>query len=102
MKKAIIVTGGKQYNVGEGWKIKVELLPVSEGDIINLGVIYINEDDEVRIGDQLINAYVKAQVIFIGRGPKINIFTYKAKKNVRRRQGHRQPFVELLIQEIVG
>ena len=84
---AVIETGGKQYKVEKGDTLSVELLDVAEGKV-------------VKFKDLLNGAEVSAKVESHGRGKKINIFKYKAKKNVRKRQGHRQPFTMLKIEGI--
>ncbi len=99
---AIIVSGGKQYKVQVGDAVKVELLEEEVGATVELNVLMLNKDGEVLAGNDVKDATVKAEVVKHGKGPKINIFTYKAKKNVRKRQGHRQPYTELKILEIVG
>ncbi|MFI3229709.1 MAG: 50S ribosomal protein L21 [Bacillota bacterium] len=99
---AIIATGGKQYKVEQGNVLKVELMDVEAGDKVKLDVLFINKDGEILTGDAVKSAYATAEVIINGRGKKIDIFTYKAKKNVRKRQGHRQPFTKIKILEIVG
>ena len=97
---AIIATGGKQYKVSEGDAIRVELLKQEAGAEVELQVLALVDDGEVKAGDALKDASVLAKVVGSGKGKKINIFTYKAKKNVRRRQGHRQPYTELEIVKI--
>ncbi|MDD3947620.1 MAG: 50S ribosomal protein L21 [Clostridia bacterium] len=99
---AIIETGSKQYKVAPGDILKVELLDAEDASTVKLNTVMLNKDGEIIVGDALKDAYVNAEVICSGRGKKINIFTYKAKKNVRKRQGHRQPFTKLKITEIVG
>lgn len=100
---AIIVCGGKQYKVSAGDTLKVELLKKTEvGASVDLDVLMVNNDGQVIAGDAVKAYKAKAQVISIGKGPKLNIFTYKAKKNIRKRQGHRQPYSEIKILEIVG
>jgi large subunit ribosomal protein L21 len=98
---AIIETGGKQYKVEKGDIIKVELLTNNIGDTLKLPVLLISEEGNIQVGQSLSNAYVNAEVTFQGKARKIDIFTYKAKKNVRRRKGHRQPYTEIKITEIV-
>lgn len=99
---AVVVTGGKQYKVEQGLIFKTEKLEAKKGDVIDLKPIMIGEDNNVLVGDAVKNAVVKAEVLQDnGKGPKIEIFKYKAKKNVRKRQGHRQPFTALKIVEIV-
>ncbi|MFA5450167.1 MAG: 50S ribosomal protein L21 [Clostridia bacterium] len=99
---AIIKTGGKQYKVAAGDVLKVELLDAELGSTVKLEVLMLNKDGEVLVGDAVKDAFASAEVTFIGRGPKLNIFTYKPKKNIRKRQGHRQPYTELKITEIAG
>lgn len=97
---AIVLTGGKQYKVKEGEIIKVELLKAREGDEVGLEVLFISDGEKVLAGKDAVSAKVLAEVIGEGKGKKINIFTYKAKKNVRRRKGHRQPYTQLRIKSI--
>ena len=90
---AICLTGGKQYKVAEGDVIKVERLDNVIGDKVKLDVLMVKNDKGITAGNPLVeNAYVEAEIIYNGKGDKINIFKYKAKKNIRKRQGHRQPF----------
>lgn len=97
---AIIATGGKQYKVSEGDTLRVELLKEEAGKEIELEVLALVDDGDVKAGEAVKDAAVTAKVVGNGKGKKINIFTYKAKKNVRRRQGHRQPYTELEIVKI--
>ena len=100
---AIIVCGGKQYKVSAGDTLKVELLKKTEvGAVVELDVLMVNNDGQVIAGDACKAYKAKAEVVSIGKGPKLNIFTYKAKKNIRKRQGHRQPYSEIKVLEIVG
>lgn len=99
---AIIVTGGKQYKVEENSVVKVELLNKNEGDSVKFDVLLLNKDGALTVGEEAKNAYAEAVVVKNGKGPKIDIFKYKAKKNERKRQGHRQPFTEVKITKIVG
>lgn len=99
---AIIVSGGKQYRVQKDDVIKVELMEAEVGSTVELSVLMLNKDGEVLVADDVKSAVVKAEVVSHGKGRKLNIFTYKAKKNIRKRQGHRQPYTELKILDIVG
>lgn len=100
---AIIMTGGKQYKVEKDLILKVELLNLEVGSKLKLDILMLNRDGEVVVGNPTIkDAYAEAEVTWNGRGKKINIFKYKAKKNVRKRQGHRQPYSEIKITNIVG
>lgn len=99
---AIILTGGKQYKVEKNSVLKVESLKQEVGETVKLDVLMLSRDGEVVVGSALENAYAEATVVSNGRGKKIDIFKYKAKKNIRKRQGHRQPYTEIKITNIVG
>ena len=95
---AIITTGGKQYKVSQDDIINVEKLDANVGDKINLDVMMLVDGDKVTNGNPLVkNAEVVAEVLSHGKEDKIVVFKYKAKKNYRRKQGHRQPFTALKI-----
>ncbi|NLT18409.1 MAG: 50S ribosomal protein L21 [Firmicutes bacterium ADurb.Bin080] len=98
---AIVETGGKQYKVSTGDTLKVELLSVNLGEIIKLPLLLVSNEGKIMTGDSLSGKYAEAEVVFHGKARKIDIFTYKAKKNVRRRKGHRQPYTEIKINNIV-
>ena len=101
-KYAIVLTGGKQYKVQAESVIRVEKLDKEDAAVIELPVLMIADSEgNVRAGADVAKAFVKAEVVKSGKGKKINIFKYKSKKNVRKRQGHRQPFTELRVTEIV-
>ncbi|GFN22574.1 50S ribosomal protein L21 [Moorellaceae bacterium AZ2] len=99
---AIIETGGKQYRVSEGDVLKVEKLPVPEGETVVLDkVLAVQGDGGLQVGrPYLANARVIGKVEGHGKGEKIIVFKYKPKKNYRRKQGHRQPFTALRIEKI--
>ena len=97
---AIVKTGGKQYKVTEGLIFETELLNAEVNSTVELEVVMAADGDKVLVGDAVKGAKVSATVVEHGRGKKINIFTYKAKKNIRKRQGHRQPYTKLKISSI--
>jgi large subunit ribosomal protein L21 len=99
---AIIETGGKQYKVQAGDVIFIEKLDAQAGDAVTFDrVLAVVDDDKSSFGAPLIDgAKVDAKVIKNGKGQKIMIFKYKAKKNYRRRQGHRQPYTKVQIEKI--
>lgn len=99
---AVILTGGKQYKVEKDSVLKVEALKQNVGETVKLDVLMLSRDGEVVVGSPIEGAYAAASIMSHGKGKKINIFKYKAKKNVRKRQGHRQPYTEIKITEIVG
>lgn len=97
---AIMATGGKQYSVKVGDVVRVEKLEVEQDSIVKLDVLYINDEGNILTGSDLENAYVEAKVVGEGKGKKVVIYKYKSKKNIRRKQGHRQPFTALEIVNI--
>jgi large subunit ribosomal protein L21 len=99
---AVIETGGKQYRASEKDVLRVEKLEANVGDEVTLDkVLLISNDGDVRVGAPYVEgATVTAKVVRQARGRKIEGFTYKPKKNERRRYGHRQHFTELVIQSI--
>lgn len=95
---AIIQTGGKQYKVSENDVVKVEKLNAQVGDKVILDVVMLVNDNEVVCGNPLVQGKtVEAEVVEQGKEDKIVVFKYKAKKNYRRKQGHRQPYTALKI-----
>lgn len=98
---AIVRTGGKQYNVQVGDVIRVEKLAIEAGETIKLDVLFVSDEGAVLAGNDVANAYAEAEVLGEGKGEKIVVYKYKAKKNIRHKQGHRQPFTALKIVNIV-
>jgi|LGVF01.2.fsa_nt_gb large subunit ribosomal protein L21 len=99
---AIVKTGGKQYNVEPGKVFETEKLDAKIGDKIELDVLMVVDGKKVSTGTPFVKG-TKAicEVVSHGKGVKLNIFTYKAKKRVRKKQGHRQLFTALKVLEIV-
>ncbi|HEY0829173.1 MAG TPA: 50S ribosomal protein L21 [Bacilli bacterium] len=99
---AIIETGGKQYRVQEGDVISIEKLDVQVGEAITFDrVLAVSKEDGFIAGSPLVSgATVSATVDRSGKGKKIIVYKYKAKKNYRRKQGHRQPFTQVIIGKI--
>lgn len=99
---AIIIAGGKQYKVAENDVLKVELMKEEVGSTVNFKIVMLNKDGAVLAGNEVANATCEAVIVKNGKGPKIDIFKYKSKKNERKRQGHRQPYSEVKITKING
>ena len=99
---AVIKTGGKQYRVSTGQKIKVEQIPADVGAEITLDqILMVGEGESVKIGAPVITgATVKATVIAQGRHDKIQIFKMRRRKHYQKHQGHRQNYTELRIEAI--
>lgn len=99
---AIIVTGGKQYKVQEGDAIYVEKLEAGDGEVVKFDqVLLVSKDDKVVAGTPTVSgAVVSGKVEKQGKGRKVIVYKYKAKKNYRRKQGHRQPYTKVVIEKI--
>lgn len=96
---AIVVTGGKQYKVEGGDQIIVEKLDAKVGAKVQLDCMAKGEGKDMKFGTPLLDEKIEAKVVEHGKGDKIIVFKYKAKKDYRRKQGHRQPYTKL---EITG
>ncbi len=95
---AVIKTGGKQYKVEKGMKLKVEKLPNEVGETVEFKALMIRKDDgNIELNKGKVLAEVKAH----GRGKKIIVFKYRPKKNYKRWKGHRQPYTEIEIKDII-
>ena len=100
---AVIKTGGKQYRVVVGDKLKVESLNVEEGDKVVLDhVLMIGDGDSITVGTPTLDSSVEATVVRNGRGKKLRIVKFRRRQNSRTRTGHRQNFTELEITAIGG
>ena len=101
---AVIKTGGKQYRVSAGEKLRVELLEAEVGAAVQFAeVLAVGEGESVKVGAPFVDgASVKATVVSQGRGDKVHIFKMRRRKHYRKSQGHRQSYTEVQIDEIVG
>lgn len=98
---AVIKTGGKQYRVAQGDKLRVEKLAGNVGETITLSeVLLVGEGDGIKIGKPMVQgAAVEAKIVAQDRAKKIVVFKFRRRKNYRRKTGHRQPYTAL---EIIG
>ena len=95
---AVICSGGKQYKVTEGQSIDVEKLNNAIGEKVNFDGLLVSDDKTVKTGNPVLkDVKCEAEVIAHGKDSKIVVFKYKAKKNERKKQGHRQPFTRVKI-----
>ncbi len=99
---AVIQTGGKQYRVGAGDRLKIEKLNAAEGDMVAFDkVLLIRSDEGIKTGTPYVEgSKVTARVIAHGRHQKINIIKFKRRKHHMKRQGHRQDYTEIQITAI--
>ena len=101
---AVIKTGGKQYRVAAGEKLKIEQIPADVGTEITLDqVLMVGEGESVKIGAPLLaGAKVTAKVLSQGRHAKVKIFKMRRRKHYQKHQGHRQNFTEIEISGIAA
>ncbi|HVC49662.1 MAG TPA: 50S ribosomal protein L21 [Burkholderiales bacterium] len=99
---AVIKTGGKQYRVASGEKLKIEQIPADIGSEIVLDqVLMVADGETISVGTPLVNgATVKATVVAHGRGEKIRIFKMRRRKHYQKHQGHRQNYTQIHIDSI--
>lgn len=97
---AIIENGNKQYKVSEGDVVRVEKLDAQVGDTVEFKALMVSAEDGIKAGADAAGAKVTAKVEAQDKYKKIIVFKYKAKKNERKKQGHRQPFTAVKIEKI--
>lgn len=100
---AVIQSGGKQYRVTVGDRLKVESLKLDPGSKLSLdNVLLVADGEDVEVGGPNLSTKVEATVVGHGRGEKVRIFKLRRRKNSRQQAGHRQNFTELEIVSIAG
>ena len=101
---AIVKTGGKQYKVAQGDVLFVEKLEANEGDVVTLDqVLAVAGENGLTVGAPVVEgATVTAKVVAQGKAKKVIVYKYKAKKDYRRKQGHRQTYTKLVIESITA
>lgn len=99
---AVIETGGKQYKVEAGQELFIEKLNVeADEEVVFDKVLAVGGDDGIKVGSPYVEgAAVNAKVIKNGKAKKVTVFTYKPKKNEKRKMGHRQPYTKVSITDI--
>ncbi len=100
---AVIKTGGKQYIVRPGDRLKVEKLEGEIGDTVEISeVLLVNKDGDIKVGTPVVEgAKVLATIVDQGKAPKVIVFKKKAKKGYKRKRGHRQFYTTIEIKEII-
>ena len=98
---AIIATGGKQYKVSEGDIITIEKLDVNEGDTVSFDQVLAVGDDKLTVGTPVVSgAKVEGSVVKNGRAKKVTVYKYKPKTGYHKKNGHRQAFTKVKIEKI--
>ena len=99
---AIIKNGGKQYKVVEGDTLQLEKIEVEVGSLVkDCKVLLVADGENLSIGTpEVKDAEVVLKIVSHGKGEKVLVYKYKAKKNYRRKQGHRQPYTEVIVESI--
>jgi large subunit ribosomal protein L21 len=100
---AVIKTGGKQYKVEKGDKLRVEKLAGGVGDAVTFDQVLMVGGEALKLGKPILaGAKVEAKIVDQGLGKKLVVFKFRRRKNYRRKNGHRQPFTALEITNIVA
>lgn len=100
---AVIQTGGKQYRVAQGDKVRVEKLAGNVGDTVTFDKVLLVGGETLKVGQPVVaGAKVEAKIVAQDRDKKIIIFKFRRRKNYHRKSGHRQPFTALEITSIKG
>lgn len=97
---AVIATGGKQYKVSEGDIIRVEKLGAETGDKVTFDNVIAVSNDGLKVGEDVKDATVEAEVVRNGRAKKVIVYKFKAKKGYHKKQGHRQYYTVVKINKI--
>jgi large subunit ribosomal protein L21 len=100
---AVMTTGGKQYKVAQGDRLRIEKIGAAVGETVTFDQVLLVGGDALKIGTPLVaGATVTAKVVAQAREKKIIVFKFRRRKNYRRKNGHRQPFTALEITGITG
>lgn len=99
---AIIENGSKQYKVSVGDVVKFEKLDAAEGAEVEFNVLLVSDENGIKVGSDASSFKVVGSVVKQDKLKKVIVFKYKAKKNERKKQGHRQPFTAVKIQSIAA
>lgn len=100
---AVFKTGGKQYRVAPGDKVRIEKLTGNVGDAVSFDEVLFIGGDALKVGQPLVTgAKIEAKITAQDRAKKVIVFKFRRRKNYRRKAGHRQPFTAVEIINIVG
>ena len=99
---AIVDNGNKQYKAQVGDVLKLEKLNAAVGEKVELKVVMVSDENGIKVAKEVENYKAVAEVVEQGKDKKIIVYKYKAKKNERKKRGHRQPFTKVKVLEIVA
>ncbi len=99
---AIVENGSKQYRAEVGEVIKFEKLSANVGDKVEFSVLMVSDENGIKVAEEAKAYKMVGEVVEQGKDKKIVVFKYKAKKNERKKQGHRQPFTAVKVLEIAA
>ena len=99
---AIVDNGNKQYKAQVGDVLKLEKLNAAVGEKVELKVVMVSDENGIKVAKEVENYKAVAEVVEQGKDKKIIVYKYKAKKNERKKQGHRQSFTKVKVLEIVA
>lgn len=99
---AIVENGSKQYKAEVGSVVRFEKLSGNVGDKVEFGVLMVSDENGVKVAEEVKAFKAVGEIVAQGKEKKVIVFKYKAKKNERKKQGHRQPFTAVKITEIVA
>ena len=99
---AIIENGSKQYKATVGDEIQLEKIDAEVGAKVDLNVLLVSDENGIKTAQEVVGFKAVAEVVAHGKAKKVIVYKYKAKKNERKKQGHRQPFTTVKIVEIVA
>ena len=97
---AVIKAGGKQHKVKPGDVIEVEVMKGQEGDVTFVPLLVVDDDGKAHVGKDLGRAQVKGRIVGEQKGDKVKVFKYRPKTGYARRQGHRQMYTLVEIQDV--
>ena len=99
---AIIENGSKQYKVANGEIVNLEKLSANVGDKVEFNVLLVSDENGIKVAGDAAGFKAVGEVTAQGKDKKVIVYKYKAKKNERKKQGHRQPFTKVKVLEIVA
>ncbi|MDD4271403.1 MAG: 50S ribosomal protein L21, partial [Patescibacteria group bacterium] len=100
MKIAVIKTGGKQYKVAQGQKMKIEKIDAETGAVLKFQTLLVAEEENVKLGQPSLGEIVEGKILEQGKSKKVSVVKFKNKTRYKKNVGHRQPFTKVEIVKI--